>query len=348
MSYIQVKKELVLHIGLHKTGTSAIQKFLGDNHKSLEEQGILYPLGIVPAGDHNPLAWCLTDERYFPNRREFYVENASVDYWSKLYNVVSRNPATRIILSGEDFSLIDDPGRLAELCKPFDTRVIVYLRRQDQYIQSVYNQMVKSYEWSLTKTFEEFLGNHHLGDIIHYDRLLKRWSEAFGKERIQVGVYDKSRLPRGLIVDFASRAGIHLTGNMRIPNTPENRSLPRHFLEIKRILNQIDLSRAQHEVLLQAIFAASRAQGQGEKIHSEHRLMSGSGLKTFLAEFEDGNRSVARDYLGEGSCLFPAPPHELLLDETPTLELPDSDTLLERFIGPLVYHLTDRLVKGGV
>jgi hypothetical protein len=134
---------------------------------------------------------------------------------------------------------------------------------------------------------------------------------------------------------------------MHIQDLPENLSLPRYILEIKRILNRIDLSRAQHEALLQAIFAVSRAQGYGEEIHSEHRLMSGPVLKTFLAEFEDGNRSVARDYLGESSCLFPAPAHELSLDKTPTLELPDSETLLERFIGPLVHYLTDRLIKGG-
>jgi len=338
-----VKKELILHIGLHKTGTSAIQQFLRDNSKNLEEQGILYPQGIVPAGDHNPLAWCLVHERYFPRRKEFYVENASMNHWRKLHEVVSQSSATRIILSGEDFSLIDDPGQLAALCEPYDTRVIVYLRRQDQYLQSVYNQMVKSYEWSLTEPFEEFLLHHHLGDVMHYDRLLHRWANAFSRERIKVGVYDKSRLAHGLIADFAARSGVLLTENTCMPDTPVNQSLPHHFLEIKRILNRIDFSRTQHEALLQALFAVSRAQGWNNRVHTEHQLMSGSRRKAFLAAFEEGNRKVAREYLNEDSSLFPAPVYEPSFNEAVTPKspdaLPDSETLLEQVVGPLLRQL---------
>ena len=35
--------KLVLHVGIHKTGTSAIQAFCKENRATLAEIGVLYP-----------------------------------------------------------------------------------------------------------------------------------------------------------------------------------------------------------------------------------------------------------------------------------------------------------------
>jgi len=38
------RKTIYLHVGTHKTGTTALQKFLRDNAELLKEQQFMYPL----------------------------------------------------------------------------------------------------------------------------------------------------------------------------------------------------------------------------------------------------------------------------------------------------------------
>ncbi len=47
---------LYLHVGLPKTGTSAIQNFLFQNNKILQEQGVFYPDFVTHWSQHVPLA----------------------------------------------------------------------------------------------------------------------------------------------------------------------------------------------------------------------------------------------------------------------------------------------------
>src|SRR6056300_1613598 len=56
---------MILHLGLSKTGTSAIQSFCSKNHKQLKKKGILYPfpdkdqaLGYMKNGNLNIINLC--------------------------------------------------------------------------------------------------------------------------------------------------------------------------------------------------------------------------------------------------------------------------------------------------
>src|SRR3989304_5866607 len=62
--------EIILHVGLHKTGTSSIQEtlFLNENNKILKNHGFLYPKNWVP--NHSiPVysAFCDNPEKYHAN-----------------------------------------------------------------------------------------------------------------------------------------------------------------------------------------------------------------------------------------------------------------------------------------
>ena len=49
-----MRKRLILHIGMHKTGSSSIQHFLSRNRLALAAAGVLYPRSVGPDGRRQP------------------------------------------------------------------------------------------------------------------------------------------------------------------------------------------------------------------------------------------------------------------------------------------------------
>ena len=134
-------KKLYIHCGTHKTGTTAIQKFLHQNRKSLEKNNIEYcNIGYTknyPWNNHN-IAWELCgDFRYdknIPSVKEFinYLENKNEN----------------IILSSEDFQFNDIKNNYYKSFvneinkKGYEIKVILYLRNQYDYLKGIYQIML--------------------------------------------------------------------------------------------------------------------------------------------------------------------------------------------------------------
>ena len=89
---------LYLHIGLHKTGTSAIQKFLMSNGQLLAAQGFLYPSLADGWENHNNLAWPFLDKKYDPKNYFNDIGEHSNDNWLKLVESIDSTPIGNIIL----------------------------------------------------------------------------------------------------------------------------------------------------------------------------------------------------------------------------------------------------------
>ena len=142
--------------------------------------------------------------------------------------------------------------------------------------------------------FAEFIQNHRLDDIIHYDRFLLSWAQAFGKAKIKVAVYEPRYLKQqGLIADFCSRTGITLRDNMSLPQGVVNARLSPSLLEVKRRLNRLRLTRKQHELLLTSLINNPMARQCQESMSPEHVLMSAESRQSLLDRFREGNRTVA-------------------------------------------------------
>src|SRR4051812_46679753 len=119
---------LIIHGGIHRTGTTTLQRFLAGNRDTLLKQGILYPFEAV---SHQRLAWDV-----------FAGRKTGEDVLSQLQSAaaeMSTSPAV-ILLSGEDFCIHKDLGWLGPLRANFEVEVVFYLRQQDDWLMSWYNQ----------------------------------------------------------------------------------------------------------------------------------------------------------------------------------------------------------------
>src|SRR6266540_4487045 len=115
------KPRLFLHIGLHKTGTSSIQHSLMTNEAGLREAGFHLPdrLGRSDGG-HHLVAAILRDRG-----PEAFLDHLKRD---------NNSPTT--LVSAESFlQVFKVPTKIRDLrevlSSSFETRIIIFLRRQD-------------------------------------------------------------------------------------------------------------------------------------------------------------------------------------------------------------------------
>lgn len=308
--------DLVLHIGSGKTGTTSIQSFLSTNREGLAELGYLFArspgnvrhsrlsLSVLP--DHLiqlAPAWHrleLTSPTEF--RKDFRI---------KLKEEIAQAGLPRLILSDE--ALFGGRGesrkRLRELTDEIahTVRIVVYLRRQDDHLASRYQQRVKVGE---TMRLEERVGKVDLSGLYDYHTRLRQWQRVLEPTLLVVHPFERVRFPDGsLHQDFLDAAGIEARADDLKPATLANESLDAEAVEFLRILNIFRVEREGARVglidnweLVRRLRAASAAE-PGPTLTLPPRA-----LDEFMARWEESNRAVARDFLGDpGGELFRTP-----------------------------------------
>lgn len=314
-------KTLYLHVGMHKTGTSSIQSFASANREWLARQGVLYPDYGMAGDAHAPFALSLPNDRWEMTSRFATVsrsdpETPYAEYdgpsarelYTNLGRIISSTPHPKILLSSESFLAWIDPEVIAARIAAHidaETRILIYLRRQDLWIQSVYNQVVK---------------DPHLrygGDLYHlpqmamldYAETIRRWSHAFGKERLMVRSFEPFDSGKGSIVsDFLLALGVPPDSDgdsFRTRTHPRiNTGLDSRLLGILRHLNV-------GRVSLEEFAAVSRlfADVSGLAIPASTKVLSFDAAEALYQCFREGNRSISDEFM-EGRPLFSAPTPE--------------------------------------
>ena len=194
-------KTLWIHIGMAKTGSTAIQFFCKENADVLAKKGYGYPAlsfhypGISKAHNGRFLLGMLIDEN--GNRdleqedKNFQAGMQMVDELFLEYdNVVLSDES---IWRGMDMEKKNLWELLTEKAKKggYGIRVIVYFRRQDKFFPSNWNQLVKK-QWS-QETFAQYTGREERYFLNYYDKL-ERMASVIGKENIIVRRYDGNML----------------------------------------------------------------------------------------------------------------------------------------------------------
>ncbi len=129
-------KTIYLHVGMHKTATTAIQVCLRKNEGALAGLGYAIPRSGVSGTTHNNIAFSLR------NLPRFDPENGGID---ELVDELSASTCDRFIVSAEalDHLSAEEIELLRHKLRDFDVRVMVWLRRQVEWLQSEWSEMVK-------------------------------------------------------------------------------------------------------------------------------------------------------------------------------------------------------------
>lgn len=199
-----MKRKLYLHIGLHKTGTTAIQRWLINNVDQLKESGILYPMAGIPSG--KPY------HRLFFNDIKGRLNNTFL--WEQLYQEISSNPTSSVLLSDEAWSAPwiskDNICALRDKFKSYDVIILILLRNPTDYFISRYRHAIRMSTSNSGMSFKKFI----LESVPKRNELIEQlnlWGEFFGNDHIRILIYDYAKKDKLLGTHFLSMLGVNIT-----------------------------------------------------------------------------------------------------------------------------------------
>lgn len=264
-------KEIILHIGFGKTGTTSIQHWLSKNRKLLAEQSCLYPdvHGRCKL-DHHQLA--LHSKHEMPEAvKLLYVE---------LVKQFQSAPHDRMILSSEQFCFCRPQyiESVAEAFRDFDVKIVFFVRDQVSLVKSTFMQMVKVGDPKGQCTIEDFFSNSKRAfdfrDRIDY------WERYFGKDAISVFCYQPD-------LDSASKLASHL--ELELPSsgdTRSNPSLPYAFSGLVQCYDEADPSPGSRASFIDSLIGIS---SNFEQLNAQELATRLAGIcARYLGAFEAG------------------------------------------------------------
>lgn len=281
-----MKKKLIVHIGAGKTGSSAIQKFLSLNCSVLAEHGVL-----IPGCKLDLESECLGEQIWF-----FQNGIGNNDFadsvqrrLSRLHKHMCEHELHTLVVSAENLINPQEFEKLfLGLEGMFDITIVCYIRRQDDYMISAWQQWyLKAYD-----SFDDY--RLKLGHRIDWHAALHPWKEKFGKDNVKVSVYEKESLVNGNVIDdFTQLLGLEITGMQPVVERI-NKSIDEKFNWIANKYRKelfADIHDNEFYLFLHYSF--------GDKAFKKYKgssLLTLSQRKNILAMYAESNEKVVRDY----------------------------------------------------
>jgi hypothetical protein len=305
-------KTLYLHIGTPKTASTAIQKFCSKNRDLLIQKGFYFPKSIY----HYPRIGFHRNAHFMYGTLYDEAGNRLKEQEDTLFEkgmkkiVKDFRTHDTLILSDEGLWYASSYvrknlwTRLQNHAKKngYTIHIIVYLRRQDQFLTSRWNQRVKqnTTRESWEDEFARIMETQNL--MLHYAEKLDDLSEHFGKENITVRRFDRNSFPNGdILADFLQILGLELTDEYEMAEDEDNTSLKGNIVEMKRIINNIPYLERKEISYLGHLMKDGNAQSDSRY---RYQMMSPDETKAFLSLFQEANDRVAREYIGDDKPLF--------------------------------------------
>lgn len=155
---------VILHVGMSKAGSTAIQNALLANEAQLAQNGVIYPSVGRYRGAHYPILQAA---------RSMTAELLT----SRALSEARRKSGSTCILSCEGFWLLgsEQIDVLAEMLKGHEVQVLAYLRDPASYLRSSYRQGIKA------KGRKESVAQRvaRAGPQLAYSAVFGRWASNF-------------------------------------------------------------------------------------------------------------------------------------------------------------------------
>ncbi len=342
---------LYIHMGTPKTGTTAIQLFLHSNQEILQKQGYQFPdlasvfTGIDGLCRMNPEeslfcngnvildAYATTAWEQGQEAFETYVSHIFEDFRDMYRRVTPGNTQnmgdliaylkemlekSNVVISSENLWAIDYDW-LQMFCQEIgrdNISLILYLRRQDYYAESLWNEVVKlgSTSDSVEEFCESLLTDPQDSHGMKYLERLNQLSTIVDRGNIILKTYEKERFAPGkssLIQDFLTDIGVTYDGyDWIVPKKISNAHLNGTSVEYKRIYNEVLKREAERihkyptECSLTLSFEEFFNNPDNKNGHTTEYYFTPEYRKNMLQTVQKENATIAEKYLGEANLFL--------------------------------------------
>ena len=347
--------KLIVHMGTPKTATTAIQYFLHNNYEQLLALGYEFPdtqsdfkadrgfatlnndesafaNGNVIMDSQVLTAYRQGQEAFddildyvFPDMAEYYraVISGNTSDFDAIVSYIGKKLEDRTVIISSENLWTFRYDFLQRFVQEFGSRVevIVYLRRQDSYVESMWNEVIKL--GVVSDIVEDYLffmlseenDNHGL----RYKTRLHRIAKIVGREHVHVRLFEEHTIKQkgGISYDFLRAVGIDPEAHAWVaPKRKVNERISGPAVNMKRIFNEYLAHRVgnkeaildqipNHVGRYNRIFSRLSTEyvktlpGKDFYLSSDYRLR----LKQIFAA---DNAFIAEEYLGKkpGETLF--------------------------------------------
>jgi hypothetical protein len=210
---------LTLHIGLQKTGTTLIQRSLRKLRPVLRNHGIIY-IDRSDINGLNSLRGWVAFNKTKPELRPAFIRELGELVSEKIEQASGVSPVRHVLISNEALVGFNSPNyrlpfrpkaelailEFMEALAPEDTRLVLYVRRQDRLIESAYMQRIHA---GRAFTFEEYLARIDDGPIIDFENLVERLEKLPTVTKVTTRPFEfigAGNVP--FVADFLDAAGL--------------------------------------------------------------------------------------------------------------------------------------------
>jgi hypothetical protein len=223
------QKQLILHVGFHKSGTTALQESFFAQRNELENQGVLYP--SVGWQAHHRVAWALARKRW--GWKDRGGKTTPYSTWTRMLWRIKLSKVNKVVLSSEFLSELplEKMQLLKKQVQGRQVKVLFTLRPLVKLLGSSYQQYLK---YGLKEDYVTWL--HSVLDVPGQSKLnpsfwkrnmhgdvVARWAEVFGTENVSIIIVDEQK-PE-LLFDSVNNYLELPSGFVKPQPTGSNRSL---------------------------------------------------------------------------------------------------------------------------
>lgn len=299
----------ILHVGLPKTGSTAIQGFMADHRGLLREHGAHF--AEAPGRKNHAMlaAYALGERaRLSLQRRAAAVSSEQEVFESNLPGMIAEELRSlpdsihTVIYSSEmlggSVRSVEHAERLKGLFAPHFSaiRVVVYLRRQDEAAVSSYSTQLKAGG----RARFQILRDADSLRRYEYHRVLDIFSGGFGESAVLPRIFDRSLLVGGDVVkDFLAACGL-----ADIEVTAESSALVRGAAlraDVQELLRRFNDLMAERNLVGRRAIAS--IVGDAE-LRGKPRLPTRGEAEAFFHQFADGNENIRNRFFPDRATLF--------------------------------------------
>lgn len=245
--------KVFLHVGYHKTGSSSIQSFLNINRQALIDKNVLYPQSFIHIYAHYGLSKLLMGH---PSTEQVA---GSEDIVKELIAEINNSNCDKVVFSSE-YLILANKGQIEEVkgffqnvLKASEVKVVIYLRRHDEWFESQFNQAAKTDDsppWDID--IRDYI-LHILGNpAIRYLPVIEKWGNIFGNENIIVRPFETEQFHgNDLITDFLHLLGVENYGfKLKSNDVVENKSVSSGALYLLAQLRRMPKSEDRDNLII--------------------------------------------------------------------------------------------------
>ena len=296
---MEKKPNLFIHTGTHKTGTTAIQRFLKANRKAFERKG--FGIAGLTRSERAQIKQSADDIQENAKTTEGYdpIKESILRCKSKC-----RKRLHSFIISWEGFSGNNRSGYsnaknyadfIGSYESEFNVKSITFFRRQDDFIESMYVQNVKQ---GYSETFDHYL-EHIDPNGFNWLSITQAWETALGQDNVCIARYEKERFEdrTSILKQFINFLGLDPEPfNLFATNKPfsiSNPGWPRHITEITRELNPSIPSERRDQ------YIRSVESLMHKSPNDQYSYLTPTNRKKLLLKFRNSNLTLAQERFGE-------------------------------------------------